>query len=582
MGEERTTTPRVITFGPAECRMFGMHHPPPAGTPARNMGVVLCPPLGWEMIASFRSHRALADLLSARGFHVLRFDYPGTGDSSGDEMDPGRVRAWVEGIGHAVEELKRRSSIAEVALIGVRVGAMLAALYSSDPDLPAPAAIALWSPFLTGRSLLREVRAYQALNEQKNVGLITTEGDTAGFVLTPETRQALGEVDLLQRRGYRGRAALVLARDEHSNESKLSDLLQSSGMRSEFERIPGILPMLQEPRKSVIPHDVFARIVRWLEEVAPSEGVNAEAPPADTSPALMAFDGYREEATFFGRDDALFGIATVPNAKAKQTGVLWLNTANDHRVGPNRSYVPLARALAKLGYASFRFDPRDVGDGASATGSHAYSMDRHVDVERAMGFFHDHYGIKQLVLVGLCSGAYMAFHFGTKDPRVVGEVIVNPQTFDWKEGDSFDLITRTYRSVRAYKGLLSNPRTWRRALKGQIRVGAIALSVGRQLAARGKNWLDGYLPAKPGQPLNIKRTVRSKLHRGLKVLFVLAENDGAMDFVEQHLGHRARSFSSHPGFRFEAVPGVDHTFSQRWAKDQLSALVVSHLTKYFP
>jgi pimeloyl-ACP methyl ester carboxylesterase len=297
---------------------------------------------------------------------------------------------------------------------------------------------------------------------------------------------------------------------------------------------------------------------------------------------VIDFNGYHEEAMFFGPKDSLFGIATLPEVKSKETGVVWLNTANDHRVGPNRSYVPLARTLARLGYASFRFDPRDVGDGAPASGSHAYSMDRHADVERAIDFFHDHYGIKKLVLVGLCSGAYMAFHFGTKDPRVVGEVIVNPQTFAWKEGDSFDLIARTYRSVRAYKGMLSNPRTWRRALKGQVRVGAIGLAVGRQLVARGKNWLYSYLPATPGQPLNIKRALRSKLQRGLKVLFVLAENDGAMDFVEQHLGHRARSLSSHAGFRFEAVPGVDHTFSQRWAKDQLSALVVSHMTRHFP
>jgi len=583
MVEERTVSggQRVVAFGAPGSRMLGMYHFPEPGTPARELGVVLCPPLGWEMIASYGSFRHLADLLRSRGFHVLRFDYVGGGDSCGDETDPGRVQTWLASIGHAIEELKRRSSVKEVALVGARLGATLAGLYAASPELPAPAALVLWSPFLTGRGFLREARAYQALNDQRDVGVITTEGDMAGFVLTPETTAALGEIDLLKRDRYRARAALLLARDEHSPEQKLADVLTRAGIGNELARIPGILPMLQEPRKSVVPTDVFRHIADWLEKTSPPVGLNP-AVEHDNAPAELQFNGFREEAMFFGTDARLFGIAAVPQVPSRDRPfVIWLNTANDHRIGPHRSYVPLARSLAALGYSSFRFDPRGVGDGAPAPGAHAYSPERHVDVKEALDFVQRRYGIDKVVLVGLCSGAYMAFHFGAKDPRVVGEILVNPQTFEWNEGDSFDITTRTYRSTRAYKEMLQNPRTWMRALRGEVRAGAIALAIVKRGVDRGWALATGLVPALAGRKLNVKRTIRSKLRRGVEILFVLAENDSGLDVVEVHLGHRGRALRSSPSFTFEIVPGVDHTFSQRWAKDQLAALVIRHLTRHF-
>lgn len=585
MGEQRTqtSTPAVIALGPPSAQMWGMHHQPSAGTSSRALGVVLCPPLGWEMIASQRSHRALADLLCARGFHVLRFDYPGTGDSAGDETDPGRVRAWLESIGYAIEELKRRSPVSEITLVGVRFGAWLAALYATQQQLAPPAALILWAPFLTGRSFLRELRAYQALNDQNNVGLITLEGDTAGFVLTPETTQAIHEVDLLKLQGFRARDVLVLSRDENSNEQKLIEVLAKADISCEFARIPGLLPMLQEPRKSVVPTEVFEHMVRWLDKLSPPTGLNPTFEPAERS-SVMRFARFREEAQFFGGDDSLFGVATLPDAlEPERPAVLWLNTANDHRIGPNRAYVPLARSLASLGYASFRFDPRGVGDGATVDvdAHHAYSSSRRADVAEAISFLQRRYGISSLVLVGLCSGAYMAFHFGVKDPRVVGEVLINPQALEWKEGDSFDITTRTFRSTRAYKQKLLEPGTWKRAFQGNVKVGRIALALLQRGLVRGLALASPFLPGVHGRPLDMKRSIQSKLRRGVKILFVLGENDGGLDFVELHLGHRGRAFRSAEGFSMEIVPGVDHTFSQRWAKDQLAALVTRHLTRNF-
>ena len=52
--------------------------------------MVLCYPGGQEYIRSRRAFRQLAIRLSSAGFPVLRFDYHGCGDSSGDD-DEGKI-----------------------------------------------------------------------------------------------------------------------------------------------------------------------------------------------------------------------------------------------------------------------------------------------------------------------------------------------------------------------------------------------------------------------------------------------------------------------------------------------------------
>ena len=73
--------PRFIVTN--ERWLFSWHHPPSADT-GRGAGVVLCPPLGYEYMSAYPTFRILAERLAALGFDVLRLDYDGTGNSSGD------------------------------------------------------------------------------------------------------------------------------------------------------------------------------------------------------------------------------------------------------------------------------------------------------------------------------------------------------------------------------------------------------------------------------------------------------------------------------------------------------------------
>ena len=72
---------RPLHFGPVGSPLFGCYHPPDGA--ARRSGVVLCYPFGQEYVRAHRAFRLLANRLASVGFHVLRFDYHGCGDSSG-------------------------------------------------------------------------------------------------------------------------------------------------------------------------------------------------------------------------------------------------------------------------------------------------------------------------------------------------------------------------------------------------------------------------------------------------------------------------------------------------------------------
>jgi len=142
-----------LYFGTPERPLFGFYHPP-AGSRVRGTGVVLCNPLGDDLIRAHRPFRHLAEELSAAGFPVLRFDFDGTGDSAGDERDPNRVATWRADVGRAAAELRARSGVERLALVGLRLGGTFAALGAAD--LGGVDTLVLWGAYDNGGAFVSE------------------------------------------------------------------------------------------------------------------------------------------------------------------------------------------------------------------------------------------------------------------------------------------------------------------------------------------------------------------------------------------------------------------------------------------
>lgn len=141
--------------------------------------------------------------------------------------------------------------------------------------------------------------------------------------------------------------------------------------------------------------------------------------------------GYAESPVVFGRDQSLVGITCRPVASAHPPRegpfVIFLNAGIIHRTGPGRMTVHVARALARAGVPSLRFDLTGVGDSVVPSGAAAMAIqDRvRIDIDDAMTFARTQCAATTFVLSGLCSGADNALRTAARSESVVGLALLD-------------------------------------------------------------------------------------------------------------------------------------------------------------
>ena len=585
---------RPLSFGPAP-GLFGWYLAPEGDT--RGVGVVICQALHYEGICAHRAMRKLAELLAREGFAVLRFDYAGTGDSPGDDREPGRVAAWLASVQEARAELQRLSGAGQVALVGLRGGALLAAFAASAQPV---ADLVLWAP-LSGRAWVREVKAFNAMRtaqppatrkRRAEAGLSEGE-ETAGFLLTHETMADLSALDLRKLPAAPAQRALIIDRDDVAGDARVADRLLELGVDARQERLPGYRAMMAYPHESQVPDQVWASVAGFLSQAHPRGG--AAASGAGPGPAAFGSAGVREEAIRFA-GGRLFGILSEPLAGRSRTPracALLLTMASHHRIGPNRLHTRWARELPAHGIATLRFDVSGTGDSEpNQTGveNAPYALDQVADVSAAIDHLRGR-GFERFTAVGFCSGGYLAWHAALSDARLSGLVLINPQTFEWKPGDAMDIdaprtSTAEFKSTRFYRKALFDAATWQRLFSGQVHLRAIAAEVAGRLAARARTAAGGALArlSGAGSPKGpVLEGFEALAARATDVLLVFGQEDVGIDYIESHLGPDAARMQGKPGFRMLTLEGgTEHTFGQMWAQDQLTEILVDHLGAQHP
>lgn len=122
----------------------------PAGGGGTGRAVVVCPPLGQEMLRAHRTLRILAERLAGTGHDVLRFDYYGTGESAGDGHEV-TLAGCVDDAREAVDEIRDLTGAHRVSLVGFRLGALVAARAAAHPRVDR---LVLCDPVLDGPAYL--------------------------------------------------------------------------------------------------------------------------------------------------------------------------------------------------------------------------------------------------------------------------------------------------------------------------------------------------------------------------------------------------------------------------------------------
>jgi pimeloyl-ACP methyl ester carboxylesterase len=135
-----------------------------------------------------------------------------------------------------------------------------------------------------------------------------------------------------------------------------------------------------------------------------------------------------EQAVVFpDLSEALIGVFTKPEESSNyvRPAVVFLNAGLLHRIGPNRLYVRMAREMAAHGFSSLRFDLSGIGDSPPRTDGLPLRDAVLHDVRDALDFLSQKWAISSFILIGLCSGADLAFQVALADKRVVGAVLID-------------------------------------------------------------------------------------------------------------------------------------------------------------
>jgi pimeloyl-ACP methyl ester carboxylesterase len=290
----------------------------------------------------------------------------------------------------------------------------------------------------------------------------------------------------------------------------------------------------------------------------------------------------REEAVSI---DGLFGIVSEPASSdsLSNTAILLLNIGANHHIGSNRMYVDMAREYASLGFRVLRLDFSGVGDSPARSGAKEndiYTPRAFGEARRAIDFLQAR-GSTRFVLMGLCSGAYVAYHTAVSDPRVSGVVLINTAVFHWKEGDKLEIVQRgSLRGTRYYQQALWRPETWVRLARGDLHVAAITRALAKRVESRvvrEANALWARLQGEDAEVSDVHRGFRTLLARGTQCFLVFGNYEAGIDLIEEHLGRNARALRGARGFRMEIVEGVDHTFTPLHGQKRLRELVADHL-----
>ncbi|MGT2479782.1 alpha/beta fold hydrolase [Methylobacterium oryzae CBMB20] len=451
--------------------LFGWFHPA-AGT----RGVVLCGAYGFEQMAAHRPWRALAEGLAAAGCPTLRFDYPGEGDSA----DPGEARVddCVAAVRRAIGYLRATAGVTEIAVVGLRLGATFAALAGQDE---AVARLVLLAPVTTGRAYLREMRLRaQTIGRLPDGSAPAQDPDSltvGGFRMEAAFLADLADLNLARLGRAPAGHALLLAAETKALAARLGAL----GCDVATGGFPGLAALVADPIFSDVPTADFARVIGFA-----TDGMPAARPrsgglvAADAHPSGLTGPGWAEEPVRFGR--GLLGIRCRPRrVEGAAPTILFVSTGMSVHSGWGRQTTDLARRLAAKGIASVRFDLRGIGDSDDRPDGRKplFAADGFADVAAAIDLIAGAGG--PILLVGGCSGAYAAFHALCRDRRVDGALLLNLYCFDWDPDQDLDQVIRqTFGSASTYAALLKRGATWRRLIRGEIRIAAIAAVLARR------------------------------------------------------------------------------------------------------
>ncbi|SEA82619.1 Serine aminopeptidase, S33 [Paraburkholderia sartisoli] len=565
--EESNQPMEPIVFGGC----FGWLHGADSANGAHaGRGVVLCSPFGYDILCTHRGWRKLAEGIAARGMPALRFDYPGSGDSAGVEEDPGRIDAWLDSIDAAIETLRARTGVTEVALCGFRLGALLAARAAERRG--GVDALVLLAPVISGRQYVRELRAHRQSWATTPAGfsadpLPDTNAyvEAFGFGVHGEDVARLSALDLTKVESSVAKRVLLLDSRGGKQAANLASRHEALGSEVETGPFDECDRFQLEALYSEVPHDVFLRATDWLARDMPPRAGGASASKQTCHELKLPAQGLCETPVSFDvpyQDGRYFGMHCVPDRiDPELPAVLFCNTGASHHIGDGRMFVLFARRLAEQGIASLRMDLAGLGDSSplspTVTLDTIYADASGIDVAAGAQWLVSQ-GYRRVVVVGVCGGAFNGLHGARRHPAIVGCVGVNLQKFIW-DGEDRAPGTPVFAQSRLYWRSAFSLKKWLAALHGKANPMRAARAIS-QRAWRLVRARTGDVVARVGGEDKdpIRTLARDLAAKGVQVRLVYGEFDVGLEELKIHFGTHGSGLGRYPSIRVVLLPKLDH------------------------
>jgi uncharacterized protein len=255
-------------FGSGTRRLFGVYEPSRLAR-AKPQAALLCNPWGAEYLHAHKSLRQLAIRLAEAGVDTLRFDYFATGDSSGADGE-GSLEDWRKDILMATDELRSLSGATRISLVGLRLGATLAAQASLGMRKVVDKLV-LWDPITDGGEYIEELYAAcraPHLTIKEPIARSAEIGGGFDILGFPLTQRIHGELNNLSIQAIAsdlpGKVRTLISNGEASAERARSALIAApAAVVENMESLP--IWFEDWPRNSgVVPARTLQQIVQWV------------------------------------------------------------------------------------------------------------------------------------------------------------------------------------------------------------------------------------------------------------------------------------------------------------------------------
>ena len=545
-------------------------------------------PVGYEELCLRTTWRSLAGRIADAGIGCLRFDYPGTGDALDPEVEPDGLEDWRRSVGLAADLLRSLTGARRIVVIGQGLGATHSRPHGPRISEPIEGCV-MMAPVSNGRRYLRELSIWSRMVTDR-IGIGPDPDDAtgcavAGFALPPERAAAIRTLDLATIAAPPASNVLLVERLGHGGDDVLARRLADLGAAVTRRPYAGYDALTMDPTAAVPPRETIEAVVRWIASRAAAAPTAAPGPAPRRGPTALALRNRDacERPLRFGPGGRLFGVLCEPAASRAETALVLVNAGRDYHIGWGRVTVDQARAFAKLGIASLRFDAGGIGDSPLADDGPdevLYSQAQIEDVRAAVDLVEAQ-GYRDIVVVGRCSGAHAAFNAAVTDARVGRVVLVNIERFLWDRDENIaEALRYGHRSLGDFGATLKSRDGLKRLLTGRLRIRAagfhLAYRFAKAAALAIAPWT-GTLTKQGRFFREVHRRLAVLSGRGVKVALVFAEGDLGLAEFRRYFGSGGRRLAHHPGLSVRLVADADHNFTHAEARARLFEVLVAAL-----